>query len=72
MEINEALEKDNAAGADVLKDLDAIARSLSLLGMRYPNTFICICEDAGGTGEMTLQDAAAAIGWALDHLAEGE
>lgn len=72
MDINGALELDLATGADMLKDLDAIAYQLSLLGMRYPNTFEYLSETAKNTGEMNLQDAAAAIGWALNHLAEGE
>lgn len=70
MELDEALEKDNATGADMLKDLDKIAGMLSLLGMRYPQTFATLCEIAGGTGEMTLWDAVESFNWALDHLEE--
>lgn len=72
MDLNTALETDSVAGSQILLELDAITIQLAALGSRYPNTFEYLSETAKGTGEMNLQDAAAAIGWVLDHLAEGE
>lgn len=72
MDINDALEADSADGGAVLRELEAIATQLSLLGVRYPNTFQHICEQAVGTGEFSLGDSASGIGWAADFLAEGE
>jgi hypothetical protein len=71
MELNDALQADSAQGGDILRELETIATQLSALGVRYPNSFKHICEQAIATGEMSLGDAVAGVGWAADYLAEG-
>lgn len=72
MELDLALDNDQATGAEVLVTLEAIATQLQLFGVKYPHTFQHLSETALGTGELNLQDAANALGWALEYLAEGE
>jgi hypothetical protein len=72
MEINNALEKDSADNADILRELEAIATQLSTLGVRYPNSFKHICEAAIATGEFSLGDGLSSLTWAADYLAEGK
>lgn len=72
MELNEALELDNAEGAQVLLHLDAISQLLEAFRNRCPHTFTHMCEQATGTGEMSLGDAIAAVAWATDYLMQDE
>jgi hypothetical protein len=72
MELNDTLQADSADSADILRELEAIATQLSALGVRYPQTFQHLCNEAIATGEFSLGDAASGIGWAADYLAEGE
>lgn len=72
MELADALLFDSKNGAEMQKDIDAIASQLRLLEMKYPNTFQHICEEGQSTGEMTLGDAIAAVEWATNYLIQAE
>jgi hypothetical protein len=72
MEINEALELDNAAGSEVLLTLDKILQQLEAFRSRYPQTFQHLCEQAIATGEMSLGDGLSALAWVTDALMQGE
>lgn len=72
MELNEALELDNAEGAQVLLHLDAISQLLEAFRTICPETFSHMCEQAQGTGEMNLNDAISALAWTTDYLMQGE
>lgn len=72
MEINDALEKDLAAGGTVLRVLDEILQELEDFRKRYPQTFQHLCNEAIATGEMSLGDGLSAMGWATDYLMQGE
>jgi hypothetical protein len=70
MEINQALETDNASGAEVLIALDAIASLVAQFKTKYPHTFNYLCEAGISTGEMTLGDAESAFEWVANFLVE--
>ena len=70
MEINQALEDDNATGSQALLELDAIATQLQTFKTRYPSTFNYLCGDGRRTCEMSLGDAISAVNEALDALEE--
>jgi hypothetical protein len=70
MTINQALEHDNASGAQVLFELDAIATLIEQFKAKYPHTFHCLCEEGISTGEMSLGDAQSAFSWVDNFLVE--
>ncbi|MGI8502177.1 MAG: hypothetical protein ACR2LR_13735 [Hassallia sp.] len=70
MDLNTALQQDNATGAEVLIVLDAIATQLAALGVRYPHTIVCLCNEARMGADFTLPDAAMAVADAIDTLAD--
>lgn len=70
MEINQALLNDNASGAEVLRELDAIASLVAQFKAKYPHTFSYLCEAGLTTGEMTLGDAESAFEWVANFLVE--
>lgn len=70
MEINQALESDNASGSEVLRELDVIATLVAQFKAKYPNTFNYLCETGVSTGEMTLGDAESAFDWVANFLVE--
>lgn len=70
MDLNTALDQDNATGAEVLTALSAIANQLTTLGKRYPNTVIYLCNEGRMGADFTLPDAAVAVAEAAEHLAE--
>ncbi|MGI2908344.1 hypothetical protein [Tolypothrix sp. VBCCA 56010] len=70
MEINQALEQDNATGSEILIALDAIASLVAQFKAKYPTTFHCLCEAGLSTGEMTLGDAESAFEWVANFLVE--
>ena len=72
MELNDALQMDSADGGQVLRELDKISQLLEAFRSQYPQTFTHMCEQAIGTGEMSLGDAIAAVAWATDSLMQGE
>lgn len=72
MDLNTALEQDNATGSEVLIVLEAIAEQLAALGKRYPNTVIYLCNEGRMGADFTLPDAAVAVAEAAERLAEGE
>jgi len=70
MNINQSLENDNASGAQVLVELDAIASLIEQFKGKYPSTFQHLCEEGISTGEMTLGDAESAFQWVANFLVE--
>lgn len=72
MDINQALELDNATGSEVLLKLDKISMQLEGFRHRYPQTFQNLCESAIATGEMSLGDGLSALAWVTDYLMQGE
>lgn len=70
MDLNTALQQDNATGAEVLIVLDAIAHQLTLLGIRYPNTFEYLCNEGRQGADFTLMDAASALADACERVGE--
>ena len=70
MDINQALELDNADGSQALLELDAIATQLKDFKTKYPSTFDYLCGEGRRTCEMSLGDAISAVNEALDALEE--
>ena len=72
MDIDQALELDNATDSEVLLHLDKILQQLETFRTRYPQTFQHLCETANATGEMSLGDGLSALAWVTDALMQGE
>ncbi|NEU77039.1 hypothetical protein PI95_032215 [Hassallia byssoidea VB512170] len=70
MDLNTALEADNAEGAEALIDLDAIATQLEDFRAKYPNTFAYLCGEGRRGADFTLVDGISAVSDALDVLEE--